>query len=393
MPFNRCQWAAKNSPYIISYPFIHRQLNLLFYPDMSISAFSTAQRRHSILSQGDAPVLDFYRHSGKILVTGGAGFIGSALIHALNQWGCENILITDFFGKNDKWKNLNPLRFDDCLPADRFLYNIEKSPDFYGAFGAVFHLGACSSTMETDFGYLLENNYSHTLRLTEWALSRGTRFVYASSAATYGDGSQGLDDKNENLSVYRPLNPYGYSKQLFDVCAQKRGFLKRIVGIKYFNVFGPNEYHKGEMRSLVCKAYDQILNTGTIQLFKSYRPEYQDGEQKRDFIYIRDAVNMTLYLAASANATGLFNVGANVARSWLDLANAIFAALKMSPRIEFIEMPESIRSQYQYYTLADISKMRLTGYSYPTTSLEDAIQEYITVYLTRGIRLGDESLS
>ncbi|PWU07423.1 MAG: ADP-glyceromanno-heptose 6-epimerase [Verrucomicrobia bacterium] len=333
---------------------------------------------------------DFNPFCGKILVTGGAGFIGSALVYALNQRGCENILITDFFGRDDKWKNLRALRFDDCLSADRFFSDIEKKPDFYGDFDAVFHLGACSSTTETDVAYLLDNNYKCTRRISEWALSRGSRFVYASSAATYGDGSKGLDDKNEEISIYRPLNPYGYSKQLFDVYAQKKGLLAKIVGIKYFNVFGPNEYHKGDMRSLVCKAYEQIINTGMIQLFKSYRSEYRDGEQKRDFVYIRDAIDMTLHLASSPTANGLFNVGGGIARSWLDLAKAIFSALEMPPNIQFIEMPEALRAQYQYYTLADISKIRLTGYARTTTSLEDAIREYVRVYLSSGIRLGEE---
>lgn len=337
----------------------------------------------NFLSQSDS-------YSGKILVTGGAGFIGSALVHALNQRGCKNILITDFFGKDEKWKNLRALDFCDCVSADEFIVNVEKKSDFYGEFSVVFHLGACSSTTETNFDYLLKNNYGHSVSLSRWALAQGSRFVYASSAATYGDGSKGLDDKNENISVYRPLNPYGYSKQLFDVYAQKQGLLGKIVGIKYFNVFGPNEYHKGDMRSLICKAYDQVRKTGTIQLFKSYRPEYRDGEQKRDFIYIRDAVDMTLHLAASPNAGGLFNVGAGVARSWLDLAKALFAALEIPAKIEFIEMPESLRSQYQYHTLADVSKVRSTGYSRPPTSLENAIQEYVKCYLVSGARLGDE---
>lgn len=335
---------------------------------------------------------DLYASSKKVLVTGGAGFIGSALVHALNQRGCENILITDHFSKNEQWKNLRPLRFEDCISPDEFLTNTQKTPDFYGKFSAIFHLGACSSTTETNIPYLLENNYRYSLRLAEWALARKSRFIYASSAATYGDGSQGLDDKQADLSIYRPLNPYGYSKQLFDQQAQKQGLLEKIVGIKYFNVFGPNEYHKGEMRSLVCKAYEQIKNTGAIQLFKSYRPEYRDGEQKRDFIYVRDAVEMTIHLATTPHAAGLFNVGAGVARSWLDLAHAIFSAMGKTPNIQFIDMPEEIRSQYQYYTLADISKIRSTGYSAPTTSLEDAIREYVTSYLASGARLGDEAV-
>lgn len=328
---------------------------------------------------------------GKILVTGGAGFIGSALVHALNQEGWDDILITDFFGKDDKWKNLRSLRFDDCLSADRFLQKIEQSAGFYGDFSAVFHLGACSSTVEYDLDCLLERNYYYSLCLAKWALACGTRFVYASSAATYGNGAQGLDDNNNNLHSYRPLNPYAYSKHLFDIYAQKHGFLQHIVGIKYFNVFGPNEYHKGEMRSLVCKAYEQILNTGVVKLFRSYHPQYQDGEQRRDLVYVRDAVKMTLHLALTSSAAGLFDVGSGESYRWLDLANIIFSVLERPPQIDFIEMPEWIRRQYQYCTVADLSKIHLSGYSYSITLLEDAIREYVTRYLPTGVRLGEES--
>jgi ADP-L-glycero-D-manno-heptose 6-epimerase len=199
-----------------------------------------------------------------------------------------------------------------------------------------------------------------------------------------------MDDRDDDLAKLRPLNLYGYSKQLFDLHAQRRGYSNDIVGIKYFNVFGPNEWHKAEMRSLVCKAYEQIVETGKIQLFKSYRPEFHDGEQMRDFVYVKDAVAMTLHLADSKQAGGLYNVGSGVARTWVDLGRAIFAALQREPQIEFIEMPESIRGQYQYYTCADISKLRDTGYNAPTASLEEAVHDYVTNYLAPHRHLGDE---
>jgi ADP-L-glycero-D-manno-heptose 6-epimerase len=324
----------------------------------------------------------------RVLVTGAGGFIGSALVHELNRRGLKQIVITDFLGEDEKWKNLLPLEFEDYVDAGEFLEVIAHDPDHYGKFSAVFHLGACSSTTVTDSAYVLKNNYAYTKALCKWALSSGTRFVYASSAATYGDGSAGMDDRNENLRVLRPLNLYGYSKQLFDLYAWREEILPEVVGIKYFNVFGPNEYHKGDMRSLVCKAFEQIRTTGAIRLFKSYKPEYPDGGQQRDFVYVKDAVDMTLHLAEKEEG-GLFNVGSGVARTWVDLANSLFAALGQEPKIEFIDMPEKIRSQYQYHTCADISKLRETGYTMPTTSLEDAVRDYTVNYLLPGKRLGE----
>jgi len=333
---------------------------------------------------------DSLLHSkARVLVTGAGGFIGSALVHALNQRGIDQIIVTDCLGEDEKWRNLLPLAFEDYVPAQEFLDGIESDPDAFGRFAAVFHLGACSSTTVTDADFVLRNNFAYTKSLCRWSLFSGARFVYASSAATYGDGSAGMDDKSPDLSRYRPLNLYGYSKHLFDLYAMREGILDDIVGIKYFNVFGPNEYHKGDMRSLVCKAFDEIQNTGRIRLFKSYKPEYPDGGQMRDFVYVKDAVEMTLHLAECESAGGLYNIGSGTARTWIDLAKALFAALGKKPEIEFFDMPESIRHQYQYYTCADISKVRSTGYEKPTTTLEDSVADYAVNYLLPRKRLGE----
>lgn len=328
--------------------------------------------------------------SASILVTGGAGLIGSALIHALNQGGHEDILVTDVLGEDTKWKNLAPLRFDDYQQADAFLDRLECEPESLDSIRTIYHLGACSATTERDVGYLMENNYGYTKILAQWALQRGIRFVYASSAATYGDGTHGMDDGTVHLDSLRPLNAYGYSKHLFDLHAKRNGWFDQIVGIKYFNVYGPNEGHKGEMRSLVSKAYEQIVETGKVRLFRSHRPDYRDGEQMRDFVYVKDAVAMTIHLAETTTAHGLFNIGTGTPRTWIDLTNALFAALDREPKIEFIDMPEHIRNQYQYHTCADISRLLATGWAAPTTTLEDAVSDYVRNYLVPGRHLGDE---
>lgn len=326
---------------------------------------------------------------GRILVTGGAGFIGSALIWALNQRGLTNIMVTDVGLTDDKRRNFAPLKFSDYLEAADFRARIAQNPDAFGPFSTVFHLGACSSTTETNFTYLLDNNFAVTKEFAAWSLARNTRFIYASSAATYGDGSQGMDDRDDNLARLKPLNLYGESKHLFDLHAQKAGWLPRIVGLKYFNVFGPNEDHKGDMRSLVNKAYQQILATGEVGLFKSYKPEFKDGEQKRDFLYVKDAVEMTLHFAEKAtSAGGLYNLGCGEAQSWVTLATAIFSALGRKPAIKFIEMPAELQGKYQYFTQADITKLRSTGYTRPMTPLNAAVADYVRNYLVPAKTLG-----
>ena len=327
---------------------------------------------------------------GRILVTGGAGFIGSALIWALNQRGHSDIVVCDYLNSDEKWKNLVALKFADYVEADMLRTRLAARPNAFGKFSAVFHLGACSATTERNASYLIDNNYAYTKELASWAQEIDARFIYASSAATYGDGSQGMDDRDDNIARLRPLNMYGYSKHLFDLHAQREGWLKRIVGVKYFNVFGPNEDHKGDMRSLVNKAYQQILTTGRVGLFKSHHPDYKDGEQMRDFLYVKDAVEMTLHFAESATGTGgLYNLGSGEANTWLTLTRAIYAALRREPAIDFIEMPEALRGKYQYYTKADITKLRATGYQRPMTALTESVRDYVQNYLVPGKKLGE----
>jgi ADP-L-glycero-D-manno-heptose 6-epimerase len=316
-------------------------------------------------------------------VTGGAGFIGSALIAALNERGVDDILVVDRLGSDQRWKNLVNLRFADYIDKDEFLDMVAEDV-LPVSVDAVFHFGACSSTTETDVSFLMENNYEYTKQLAQWTTDENIRFIYASSAATYGDGSQGFSDDEDKLETLKPLNPYGCSKQLFDLWAKRNGLLEKIVGLKYFNVFGPNEYHKQEMRSFVLKAFEQINTTGEVRLFKSHRPDYGDGEQKRDFLYVKDAVDMTLFFYDKPEISGIYNLGAGIARTWNDLAKAVFAAMGKSPNIEYIDMPDPVRNQYQYFTEADISKLRSSGYKDSITSLEQAIKDYITNYLVQG---------
>lgn len=317
-----------------------------------------------------------------IVVTGGAGFIGSNMVKRLNEAGEDKILIVDNLDKSEKWKNLLNLTFEDYIHKDMFLEEIKKG-FFDGSIKAIIHLGARSSTTEKDVDFLMKNNYEYTKELAKWSIKNNVRFIYASSAATYGDGSKSFSDAHEVIPHLKPLNAYGFSKQLFDLWALKNNMLDKIVGLKYFNVYGPGEYHKGDMRSMVLKAYEQIKKDGKIRLFKSYKPEYQDGEQLRDFIYVKDAVEMTLFFLEKPELNGIFNIGTGKPRSWNDLARAVFSALKKEIKIEYIEMPEEIKGKYQYFTKAEMEKLRKAGYNKAITSLEDAVKDYVLNYLEK----------
>src|SRR5512133_1438577 len=250
-----------------------------------------------------------------IVVTGGAGFIGSAFVAKLNDEGIDDIVVVDELGTDDKWRNLVKRRYDDYLDKEAFLAMVADDCVPFPV-EAVVHMGACSSTTERDAGYLMENNYHYSCSLAEWAKKHGVRFIYASSAATYGDGSRGFSDDDEMTRALRPINMYGYSKQLFDLWVLRRGLIGSVAGIKFFNVFGPNEYHKGDMTSVIFKAFHQIRKTGRVRLFKSYKPEYADGGQKRDFVSVKDCVDVLWWLMNNREVDGIFNLGTGEARTW-----------------------------------------------------------------------------
>jgi ADP-L-glycero-D-manno-heptose 6-epimerase len=316
-----------------------------------------------------------------IIVTGGAGFIGSNLVKALNEAGEDNILVVDQLGHTEKWKNLVGLRFLDYERKDDFLNKLENGYFDYGI-RAVFHMGACSSTTEKNADYLMENNYKFSQRLaSRFASRRGPRFIYASSAATYGDGSKGYVDDHDSTPELKPLNMYGYSKQIFDLWALKTGFLKNAVGLKYFNVFGPNEYHKADMRSVAIRAYYQAKETGVVKLFKSYRPEFKDGGQQRDFIYVKDAVKITLHFLERPELNGLYNAGTGKPRDFNDLAAAVFSALNMETKIQYVDMPEGLEKKYQYFTRAQTDKLLAGGFDHEFGSLEDSVKDYVQNHL------------
>jgi ADP-L-glycero-D-manno-heptose 6-epimerase len=329
------------------------------------------------------------KRTGRTIVTGAAGLIGSALVWELNRHGVDDAIVVDRLGRGEKWRHLVPLRFSEYLEAEEFYPRIAENPGAFGPIAEVYHLGACSATTERDATYLIANNYRTTQDLATWTLGRDARFVYASSAATYGSRETDLREDLDPHSL-APLNMYGYSKQLFDLWARREGILNRIVGLKFFNVYGPNEDHKGDMRSLVAKAYEQITAEGSVKLFESYRPGIRDGEQTRDFLYVKDAVAIALHLGRTPTANGLYNVGAGVARSWNDLASAIFTALERPKNIIYIPMPDALRGKYQYRTEATIDKLRASGYTAPFTSLEEGVWEYICRYLVPGVTLGTE---
>jgi len=318
-----------------------------------------------------------------LLVTGGAGFIGSNVVAGLNEAGRTEIAVCDELGSGQKWRNLAKRRLADVIPPDELMRWLNGRK-----LDAVIHLGAISDTTASDGDLVLATNFRLSLRLLEWCTKSGTRFIYASSAATYGGQAGECDDDWKQLARLRPLNLYGFSKHLFDQAVVER-FAKgaslppQWAGLKFFNVFGPNEYHKGEMMSLVAKRFDDARSGRPVRLFKSYRPGIADGEQKRDFIYVDDAIAVMCWLLESPSVCGIFNVGTGVARSFRDLITALFAALERPPSIEFIEMPQAIRNQYQYFTKASVEGLRRAGYNAGFTPLEPAVQRYVASFLSQ----------
>jgi len=323
-----------------------------------------------------------------LLVTGGAGFIGSNVLASLNEAGCTDIAVNDILGSDGKWRNLAGRQLAEFVPpADLLRWLNGRKLD------AVVHLGAISSTTASDADLVIETNFRLSLRLFEWCASTRTPFIYASSAATYGDGQAGFSDdwSPGALKRLKPMNLYGWSKHIFDLAivervARKDKLPPQWAGLKFFNVFGPNEYHKGEMMSLVATRFDEAKAGAPIRLFKSYRAGIADGEQKRDFIYVDDAVAVVRWLIETPAVSGIFNVGTGQARSFRELMTAMFAALGREPTIEYIDMPVSIRDNYQYFTQAEIGNLRHAGFNADFTTLEEGVKRYVSCYLDRADR-------
>ena len=318
-----------------------------------------------------------------IIVTGGAGFIGSAVVWELNRCGESDILIADRLGHGQKWKNLRNLAFSEFMDRENFL-DLLRRDRLPQRPRAIIHMGACSSTTETDADFLLKNNLQYSQAVCEYAVRSGIRLIHASSAATYGDGSRGFSDELSVLPRLQPLNMYGYSKHLFDLWAVRKNLDGCIASLKFFNVYGPNEYHKGNMCSMICKAYSEIMESGQIRLFKSNSPVYADGEQLRDFIYVKDCARTIVWLLEHPEICGIFNLGTGRARTWNDLAAAVFSAMQLPLRINYTDMPESLSAQYQNFTEARMD--RLTGYGLELDrfyTLEAGVNDYVRNYLMR----------
>jgi ADP-L-glycero-D-manno-heptose 6-epimerase len=315
-----------------------------------------------------------------IIVTGGAGFIGSVLVRDLNLLGHEDILIVDSLGVCDKWKNLVGKKFIDIVSVEEFRSILERRVEI-GNIKTVFHLGATTSTLDTNADQMIENNFRFSRTLAEWSYRNNARLVYASSASVYGDGLKGFSDDPELYGKFKPLNVYAYSKLMFDQWLLKAPCAANAVGLRFFNVYGPNEYHKGEMMSVICKSYKQIRDEGYVRLFRSYHPKFRDGEQRRDFISVHDCSKVMLWLMEQNAITGVYNLGTGVSRTWNELAGSVFSALGKKPRIEYVEMPTALQERYQYVTEADMSRFHKLGYPHPFRTLEAGVHDYVQNYL------------
>lgn len=316
------------------------------------------------------------------IVTGGAGMIGSALLWKLNSLGIDDILVVDNLGSSEKWKNLVNRRYSEYMPRETFIERVENNA-LPGGIRGIFHMGACSHTTERDVDYLFRNNLEYTKTLVRYAQDKGIRIINASSAATYGNGAQGFDDDGDGLDALKPLNGYGYSKHLADLWARRTGAQKDFVSLKFFNVYGPNEYHKGDMRSVVVKAFAQVRETGKITLFASDRPGYENGCQMRDFIYVKDCADVMWWLMENPGVNGLFNLGTGRARTWNDLAAALFSAMGREACIEYVPLPDHLKGKYQYFTEARMDRLAKTGCPLPAHGLEQGVADYVGAYLER----------
>lgn len=317
------------------------------------------------------------------IVTGGAGFIGSVMVWKLNQIGIDDIWIVDRLQKDSKWKNLRGLKFSEIISPDDFLASLLEHGHLPENTEAIVHMGACSSTTEQDAEYLLNNNYRFSQSIAKAALDQDIRLLVASSAATYGDGKYGYDDGEDNLYRLRPLNMYGYSKLLFDQWAARSGALRKLASLRFFNVYGPNEYHKASMASMVFKAFNRVMDEGKLGLFRSHHPNYKDGEQQRDFVYVKDIVDAMWWLLTKPEVNGIFNLGTGVEETWNNLAKVVFAATGKPVNIEYIDMPANIRKQYQYHTKANITRLRDAGYEGTFHPVADGVQDYIVNHLMK----------
>ena len=355
----------------------------IYYP---VHFFRAVGRRIPSMIKKIEPVFAVKTKEGSIfmyIVTGGAGFIGSVMVWKLNQMGIDDVWIVDTLDSGDKWKNLVGLKYSEILGPDDFTHSLLEHDHLPDDTNAVIHLGACSATTERDADYLLGNNYRFSRTLAETALEQNVRILVASSAATYGGGEFGYDDGVENLDRLRPLNMYGYSKLMFDQWANRSGSLAKLASLRFFNVYGPNEYHKGDMASMMYKSFNKVMREGRLSLFKSHRPDFKDGEQMRDFVYVKDVVDAMWWLLENPQANGIFNMGTGVEETWNQVAAAVFAAVGKTPDIDYVEMPENIRNQYQYRTRADISRLRAAGYTGSFRLVAEGVKDYIVNHLLK----------